>query len=96
METYINKIKLFTKVYNKFKSIENEKDLKKNKLTLADYDILFDVLQELNKCDSVWCLSENLADWCKKQGLFVTPPISSAESSYSCVNYSISIIEQDK
>lgn len=96
MSELTKRVKILNKAYTEFQSIENEKDLKKNGLTLNDYHILFDVLQELNKCDSVWCLSENVADWCKKQGLFVTPPISSAESSYSCVNYSISIIEQDK
>lgn len=53
-------------------------------------------IRDENGCIVVWCLSKNVADWCKKQGLFVTPPISSAESSCSCVNYSISIIEQDK
>ena len=96
MSELTKRVKILNKAYTEFQSIENKKDLKKNGLTLNDYHILFDVLQELNKCDSVWCLSENVADWCKKQGLFVTPPFSSAESSYSCVNYSISIIEQDK
>jgi len=96
MSELTKRVKILNKAYTEFQSIENKKDLKKNGLTLSDYHKLFDVLQELNKCDSVWCLSENVADWCKKQGLFVTPPISSAESLYSCVNYSISIIEQDK
>lgn len=96
MSKLTEKVKILNKAYTEFQSIKNEKDLKKNGLTLSDYCILFDVLQELNKCDSVWCLSKNVADWCKKQGLFITPPISSAESSYSCVNYFISIIKQDK
>jgi hypothetical protein len=94
METYINKIKLFTKVYNKFKSIENEKDLKKNKLALVDYEVLFEILKKISnfkECSGVWCMQENVANWCKNQGMYVIPPKGSGQ--YDSVNYWISIIE---
>lgn len=94
MKTYINEIKLFTKVYNKFKSIENVKDLKKNKLTLTDYDVLFEILKKLSnikECDGVWCVNENVASWCRKQGMYVIPP--EGNGWYASINYWISIIE---
>ena len=53
MSKLTEKVKILNKAYTKFQSIENEKDLKKNGLTLSDYRILFDVLQELNKCDII-------------------------------------------
>lgn len=94
MSKLTKRVKILNKVYTEFQSIENGKDLKKNKLTLADYDVLFEILKKISnfkECSGVWCMQENVANWCKKQGMYVIPPKRSGK--YDSVNYWINIIE---
>lgn len=59
------------KIIKKFKSIETEKDMKTNKLTLSDYHDLSMTLQSIIDCGSGTTMIKNVADWCGKNGLKV-------------------------
>lgn len=58
-------------IINKFKTITTEKELRKNKLSLSDYHALTYVLQSIVDAGSGTTLIENVANWCKKNGLKV-------------------------
>jgi hypothetical protein len=59
------------KIIKKFKSIQTEKDLKKNHLTLAEYRDLSMTLQSVIDVKSGTTLIKNVAEWCKRNGLEV-------------------------
>lgn len=84
-------IEAFINAYRKYQSIDNERDLINNGLSLSDYYILSDVMSQLNKkdCEGVWCISDNVAKWCNTFGLYVT--YSKALGAYNSVNYWISV-----
>lgn len=83
------KIKLYKKVKAKLEQIDSAENLKRNGLHLVDLEMLYAVLQKVfNTPDGkTYCLSENVAKWCKKAGLKVIEP--NAENSYSMVNFTI-------
>ena len=83
------KMRLFKKVKEKLEGIDNAETLKRNGLHLVDLEMLYAVLQKVfNTPDGkTYCLSENVAKWCKKAGLKVIEP--NAENSYSMVNFTI-------
>lgn len=76
MKTLAQQTKVFTKAYNAFMAIENDNDLRRNNLTVAEYRMLYDVLVSLCKIQGVYslCLSKNVAMWCRKYGLQVEEP----------------------
>jgi hypothetical protein len=59
------------KIINKFKEITTEKDLRKNKLSLSDYHALTVILQNIVDTGSSATILENVANWCKQNGLKV-------------------------
>ena len=73
-----------SKVYAAYNAIENHVDLRKNKLTLADYrafPVVFEKLQNESKAE---CVSESLAKFFEKNGFTV---------NLSGVNYEIFLSE---
>lgn len=61
-------------VIKKYFYIEYEKDLKRNKLTLCDHEMLYYVLKDLSAGKSSQCISQRVAEWCKRNGLTVIDP----------------------
>ena len=87
------KVKIFSSAYEKFKIITTSKELSKHRLTLADHEMLYDVLKELSdikKDKKVYCLSKNVAEWLKRAGMHVEAPHDG--NAQTLVNYTISII----
>ena len=64
-------MKNITKAVKVFKNISNEKDLRKNKLTLSEYQDLQITLQSIINEKSGTTLLKNVADWCKRNNLNV-------------------------
>lgn len=87
--TKSKKIKLFGNVKEKFEWLDSAEELRRNKLTSCDYEMLHTVLTKVfNSADGkTYCLSESVAKWCKKAGLKVIEPTE--ENSYSMVNFTI-------
>ena len=55
-----------------FESLTHAKDLKRNRLTLSGYFSLKEVIRDIvNRGFGVTAI-ENVADWCKRNGLIVT------------------------
>lgn len=63
----------FKKAYKAWQKIDTAADLKKNKLTLAEYHTLTDVLRELSKLNGkiAYTYSDGVANWLKKHGFTV-------------------------
>ena len=85
-KTNVKKMKVMTKAYEAWRTIENDVDLRKNKLTLNEYQVLTDVLKKLStmESDGEYTLLAGVANWCKKHGLFVKP---------DGINYKIGLVE---
>lgn len=60
------------KAYNAIRSIDNINDLKRNKLTLAEYNDLCSAFNDLVERQEAETISERVAKWYKKQGFDVT------------------------
>ena len=71
--TKAKRMRTFATAYDKYFKIEDEKDLAKNKLTLAEFDNVFDGLKALSKIDdSVFdTIFAGVADWFKRNGFTV-------------------------
>lgn len=65
-----------------FEAMDSEKELKKNKLTLADYFILSLVLKEIIESGESMTFVKSVVDWCNRNGL-------SASLSEDGINYVI-------
>lgn len=61
-------MKNLKKVMEKYMMIENEKELKRNKLTLTEHDELFRVLMELYKQGYSETIMEGVKNWMVKNG----------------------------
>jgi len=62
----------FNRAIKAFKTIESASDLKKHKLSLADYQDLAMTLQSIVDVGTGTTLIKSVADWCKRNGLAVT------------------------
>lgn len=69
------------KVINDYKEIETAKDLQKRKLTLADYETLFYVLQDLVRNKKSLFISKSICDYLQRLGLAVKPKGINFEAS---------------
>lgn len=86
--------KRIKKVYEKYRyHIDNEKDMRKNRLTLFAYNQLAKVLDIIcnRKADGVWTIHKEVADWCQRNGLIVDEP--HGDDPTACINYWISAIK---
>ena len=83
--TLTEKIRIFTKAYRDYKTIQDDEDLRKNQLTLHEYHILQNVLSDLSaiKDKVVYCISEKVAKWCERHDFKVESPYDNQ------VNYKI-------
>ena len=83
------KIRLFNKVKKKLETLDSVEALCRNKLNLVDVEMLYRILPKVfnSPDEKAYCLSGNVADWCKKAGLKVIEP--NDENSYSMVNFTI-------
>lgn len=79
------------RIYDKFHSIDTAEDLRRNHLTLHDYNVLCSVLNDVfnGEFHSVYTVNSSVAIWCRKAGLTVEDP--HGEDYMKCVNYNISI-----
>ena len=64
----------YTELCKKVASVETIHDLKKEKLTLAEYRCLEKVVMMLKKEKTVKTFLKNVAEWCERQGCKVTQP----------------------
>lgn len=93
----VKKMKAMTKAYNVWQTIENAVDLRKNKLTLNEYQVLTDILRELSamESDGVYTFFAGVAEWCRKHGLVVIDPDGESEDDIKKVNYWIGLIQPE-
>lgn len=79
------KARIFTRAYSDYMIIENDQDLKKNKITLAEHAIIFDLLKEFSTLPDYWLLTSfsGVAAWFKNKGFSVRYP------DRENINYSI-------
>ena len=79
------------RIYDKFYSIDTAEDLRRNHLTLHDYNVLCSVLSDVfnGQFHSAYTINSSVAIWCRKAGLTVGDP--HGEDCMKCVNYNISI-----
>lgn len=59
----------YDSVFNKFNNIESDKELRRQGLTLSDYDALYEVFRDLHNDTTAETLSGSVVRWCKKNGL---------------------------
>lgn len=85
--TRAKRMQVFASAYSKYMNIENDADLKKERLTLTDYKIAFDVLRLLSGVNgsAVPVLSSGVAEWFRRAGFIVDDPHENK------INYIISI-----
>ena len=85
--TRAKRMQIFASAYSNYMNIENDADLKKECLTLADYKIAFDVLRLLSGVNgsAIPVFSSGVAEWFRRAGFIVDDPHENE------VNYTISI-----
>lgn len=86
MSRKVKRINTFVKAYDKYRVIDDENDLKKNRLTLTEYHAVADILKALSGIDDSRCetFMAGVANWFKANGFNV------CIDSNNC-NYVISI-----
>lgn len=67
-----DKIKKLTAIYNDYVSIETDRDLKKRKLTLAEYQAFPSVFNDYQKNGETRTFVTAIADYFKKYGFSVS------------------------
>lgn len=72
MRSDTRQIKLMAKAYERLEAIEDERSLKKNKLTLAGYGIVIDMYNELVSSGTNETFVKDAADWFGRLGFKVT------------------------
>ena len=72
----VKKARIFTRAYSDYMEIENDQDLKKNKITLAEHAIIFDLLKEFSTLPDYCLLTSfsGVAAWFKSKGFFIKVP----------------------
>ena len=67
------RIRTFTNAVHRFRKIETEQDLRREKLSLCDYHQVFDILSALSDIDDTASetISQSVADWFIKMGFIV-------------------------
>lgn len=67
------RINIFAKAYDALMAIDDDKALKKAKLTLAEYDTVYCIMKELSRIDDkvTGTVSQAVADWFTKYGFTV-------------------------
>jgi len=66
MATKAQRMRIFANAYSDYYTIENMNDLRNNRLTLAEYHALFDVLKELSTITDgkiVYTFMDGVAIW---------------------------------
>lgn len=71
-----------SKLIKKYKSIETIKDLKQNKLTLSDYQLLFDILKDIQSTGQAETIFLNVKNWIVKNGGKATQNIENNNISW--------------
>ena len=71
--TKSQKIKIFVKAYDKYRIIEDDADLRKNKLSLSDYYEVGECLKSLSRIDDkvFHTIMSCVANWFKDNGFNV-------------------------
>lgn len=70
----VDKIHIFIKAYDKYRVIENDADLRKEKLTMLDYAIVGECLQSLSeiKGKTYLTICTSVAEWFKRNNFSVS------------------------
>lgn len=70
----VDKMHTFVKAYDKYRVIENDADLRKEKLTMLDYAIVGECLQSLSeiKGNAYLTICTSVAEWFKRNGFNVS------------------------
>lgn len=67
------KADIFATAYKKYKDIEDMNDLRKEKLTLDEYDTVFDLLKQMSDLKSKgYTFKTGVAEWFKRKKFIVT------------------------
>lgn len=85
MATKAQRVRTFANAYSDYYAIENMNDLRKNRLTLAEYHALTDILKELSSITDgkiVYTFMDRVAMWLLNHGFTVIE---------HGINYAISI-----
>ena len=85
MATKAQRMRIFANAYSDYYAIENMNDLQNNRLTLAEYHVLSDVLKELSTITDgkiVYTFMDRVAMWLLNHGFTVIE---------HGINYAISI-----
>jgi len=71
--TKAKRMRTFAAAYDKYFQIEDVKDLSNNKLTLVEFDNVFDGLKALSKIDDsvFYTIFAGVADWFRHNGFTV-------------------------
>lgn len=64
--------KILQKIINDYKEIETAKDLQKRKITQADYNTLYVIIQELMQNKSSQFIQKSICDYLQKLGAKTT------------------------
>lgn len=83
--TLAGRARIFSRAYNDFRAIEFDRDLRRNRLTLSDYDSVRDCLQTLSNLRDIYTDTsiKSVADWFKRHRFKVRE---------HGINYRISIV----
>lgn len=90
MITKAQAIRIFATAYSKFTDISDDRDLKRNNLTLSDYHTVYDILKLLSGCrkgEQAKTFCPAPARWFEKNGFTVKEPNGNE------VNYIISLYD---
>lgn len=72
MKMTVEQYKKISNIYHDYISIETEKDLRKRKMSLSDYDAFRDCFNEIQRNGKTETFISALADYFKKFGFTVT------------------------
>jgi hypothetical protein len=92
MNIKTEKIRIYASAYKKLMVIEDEGDLRKNKLSLTDYYVLYELMEKLSHfddCKIVYTINSNVANWFSRMKFKVTPPHEG--NNVEMVSFGISI-----
>lgn len=86
-------LRRMSRAYNQYSDIADDADLRRNKLTLAEYEILGRTLQKILKAEAIgtYVINQGVAEWCRRNGLIVDNPHGT--HCIASVNYWISAIK---
>lgn len=84
MKLTVKQHKILSTLYHDYTAIDTEADLKKRKISLADYHAIPEIFGEVQRYGTTKCFISSIAEYFKKHGFTI-------ELEPDNVNYNISI-----